>query len=172
MTKAKFLSLILALLTIFSLFMGCSNNNKYNAVLYSNATEWIDETFLNDNRVKAYYLNENYIDSQSNPNDKYIYGTTSPSSRVFTVSDEVEYNRIFSNSPLNINFEHEMVILYIFSDVYPAREYRLKKIEVNGEVLTVKTELEQKNVDDATMPYQRCIVVKMNKVEINEVKFE
>lgn len=127
MTKAKFLSLILVLLTILSLFAGCSSNNKYNAVLYSNTTEWIDETFLNDNRVKAYYLNENYIDGQSDPNDKYIYDTTSPSSRVFTVSDEAEYNRIFSNSPLDIDFEHEMVILYIFSDVYPAREYRLKK---------------------------------------------
>lgn len=65
-----------------------------------------------------------------------------------------------------------MVILYIFSDVYPERGYKLKKIEVNDEVLTLKTELEQKNVDDAAIPYQRCIVVKMNKVEINEVKFE
>lgn len=172
MTKAKFISLILVLLSVFSLFAGCSNNNKYNAVLYSNANEWIDETFLNDNRVKAYYLNENYIDGQSDPNDKYIYDTTSPSSRVFTVSDEAEYNRIFSNSPMNIDFEYERVILYIFSDVYPEREYRLKKIEVNGEVLIVKTKLEQKNVDDAAMPYQRCIALKINKVEINEVKFE
>lgn len=65
-----------------------------------------------------------------------------------------------------------MLILYIFSDVYHEREYKLKKIEVNGGVLTVKTELEQKNVDDSAIPYQRCIVVKMNKVEINEVKFE
>ena len=48
----------------------------------------------------------------------------------------------------------------------------MKKIEVNDEILTVKTELERKDVDDATMPYQRCIVIKMNKVEINEVKFE
>ena len=31
---------------------------------------------------------------------------------------------------------------------------------------------EQKNVDDVAIPYQRCIVVKMNKVEINEVRFE
>lgn len=159
------------MLTIFSLLIGCSNN-RYNAVLYSNATEWIDKTFLNDNKVKAYYFNENYIDGQSDPNDKYIYDEASPSSRVFIIDDESEYNRIFSNFPLNIDFEHEMVILYIFSDVYPAREYKLKKIEVNGEVLTVKTELEQKNVDDVAIPYQRCIVVKMNKVEINEVRFE
>lgn len=172
MTKAKFLSLILVLLTFLSLFAGCSNNNRYSAVLYSNATEWIDKTFLNNNKVKAYYLNEKYIDGQSNPSDKYIYDEASPSSREFIVSDEVEYNRIFSNSPLDIDFEHEMVILYIFSDVYPEREYKLKKIKVNDEVLTLKTEFEQKNVDDAAIPYQRCIVVKMNKVEINEVKFE
>ena len=44
MIKAKFLSLILVLLTIFSLLIGCSSN-RYDAVLYSNATEWIDKKF-------------------------------------------------------------------------------------------------------------------------------
>ena len=171
MKKTKILSLGLMLITIITLLTGCFNN-KYNANLYSNATEWVDETFLKDNRVKAYYLNENYIDGQSDPNDKYIYDAISPSSRVFIVDDETEYNKIFSNSPLDIDFEHEMIILYIFSDVYPAREYKLKKIEINGKVLTVKIESNHKNVDDATMPYQRCTVVKMNKVEINEAKFE
>lgn len=172
MTKVKFLSLCLALIMILSLFVGCSNNNKYNAVLYSDATEWINETFLKDNRVKAYYPNENYIDGQNNPNDKYIYDTNLPSSRVFVVSDEGEYSSIFSNSPLDVDFEYEMVILYIFPDVNPNREYKLKKIEVNDEVLTVKMNLGRRSVDDATMPCQRCIVIKLNKVEINEVKFE
>ena len=171
MAKSKFISLGLVLIMIFSLLTGCSTN-KYNAVLYSNANEWIDETFLKDNRVKAYYLNENYIYGESDPSDKYIYDTTTPSSRVFIVTDEDEYNRVFSNSPLDIDFEQEIVILYIFSDVNPTRDYKLKKIEVNDEILTVKTELERKDVDDTTMPYQRCIVIKMNKVEINEVKFE
>lgn len=171
MTKSKFLSLGLVLIIIFGLLTGCLNN-KYNAVLYSNANEWIDETFLKNNRVKAYYLNENYIYGESDPSDKYIYDTTAPSSRVFIIKDEDSYNRIFSNSQLYIDFEKEMVILYIFSDVNPTREYKLKKIEVNDEILTVKTELERKNVDDATMPYQRCFVIKMNKVEINEVNFE
>lgn len=175
MKKVKFISFIslgLVLIIILCLLGGWSNNNKYNAVLYSDATEWIDETFLKDNRVKAYYPNENYIDGQDNPNDKYIYDTNSPSSRVFIVSDEVEYSSIFSNSPLDVDFEYEMVILYIFPDVNPNREYKLKKIEVNDKILTVKTNLGRRSVDDATMPCQRCIAIKLNKVEINEVKFE
>ena len=48
MAKSKFISLGLVLIMIFSLLTGCSTN-KYNAVLYSNANEWIDETFLKDN---------------------------------------------------------------------------------------------------------------------------
>ena len=45
MAKSKFISLGLVLIMIFSLLTSCSTN-KYNAVLYSNANEWIDETFL------------------------------------------------------------------------------------------------------------------------------
>lgn len=115
---------------ILSILTGCSNN-KFNAALYNNVSECINETFLKNNRVKAYYLNENYIEDQSNPNDKYIYDTTSQSSRTFIVYDEEEYNRIFSYSQLNINFDKEMVILYIFSDVNPTKNYKLQKNRSN-----------------------------------------
>ena len=39
---------------------GC-NNIKYNAKLYSDVGDWIDKSFLNENMVSAYYLNENYV---------------------------------------------------------------------------------------------------------------
>lgn len=170
MKEVKFSSLVVIFIMIFSLLTCCSNN-KFNAALYNNVSECINETFLKNNRVKAYYLNENYIEDQNNPNDKYIYDTTSLSLRTFIIYDE-EYNRIFSFSQLNIDFEMEMVILHIFSNVNPTKNYKLQKIEVIDERLIVKLKLEGKNNDSATMPYQRCIAVKLDKVEINEVKFE
>ncbi len=97
------------------------------------------------------------------PNDKYIDYNTSPSSRSFIITDELEYNRFFSKSELDIDFEKEILIFHIFSDVNPYRNYNLKGIDVNDKVLFVKIELEHKSVDDATMPYQRCIAIKMKK---------
>lgn len=44
---------------MFSICIGLSGctNNKYDAVLYSYANDWIDEDFLKDNSVKVYYPN-------------------------------------------------------------------------------------------------------------------
>lgn len=175
MIKVKNLIIGLVGLMLFSFFTGCSDQNfndtVYNSKLYNDAEEWIDEKFLKENRVRAYYRNEDYIEGVSDPSDKYIMDETMPSSIVFIIGDENEYNKIFSKSKLDIDLEKEIIILYIFSDVNPSRKYYLKGIDVNDKVLSVQIKLESKRGDDATMPYQRCIVIKMNKVEINEVKF-
>ena len=172
MSKVKIIRAGLALLLIFSLLPGCSNL-RYGAKLYNNVDDWIDESFLNENRVKAYYPNDNYVHGESDPRDKYIYDESSPSSRVFIITDEDEYNGIFTDSPLDVDFETEMVILYIFSNTSP-RDYKLKRIELKDKTLTVEMRLEWKwkDVDDTVMPYQRCVAIEMNKAEINEVKFE
>lgn len=168
--NTKIIKIGLAILVIFSLLLCCSSC-RYGAKLYSRVNDWIDESFLKENRVKGFYPNDNYVYDESDPSDKYIYDETAPSSRVFIITDEDEYNRIFTNSPLDIDFKKQMVILYIFSNTSP-RDYKLKRIELKDKVLTVKMRLERKKGKDAVMLYQRCILIKMNKAEINEVKFE
>lgn len=170
MKKTKYIALALLLPILFCSFAGCSAI-KFNAVLYSHADEWVDEDFIKDNKVKAFYLNDDYTEGISDPNEKYIRDKDSPSSRVFIINDEDEYNRIFSKSPINVNFEKEMVILYIFSDVNPYRKYKLKGINLEDNILTVQTKLEYKNINDTTMPYPRCFMLKMKKTEVREVKF-
>ncbi len=44
MVKGKFIAIGMVLLMIFSIFTCCSAN-KFNAILYSQANEWIDERF-------------------------------------------------------------------------------------------------------------------------------
>ena len=172
MAKAKFIKIGLALLLIFSLLPGCSSL-RYGARLYNHVNDWIDESFLKENRVKASYPNDNYVHGESDPRDKYIYDESSPSSRVFIITDEDEYNRIFTNSPLDIDFEEEMVILYIFPKSN-ARDYKLKRMELKDKTLTVEIRLEWKwnDVKDGCMPGPECVAIKMNKAEIDEVKFE
>ena len=110
--NTKIIKIGLAILAIFSLLLCCSSC-RYGAKLYNNVDDWIDESFLNENRVKAYYPNDNYVYDESDPSDKYIYEETAPSSRVFIITDEDKYNRIFTNSPLDIDFESKTIILYI-----------------------------------------------------------
>ncbi|MCI8988202.1 MAG: hypothetical protein HFK05_00430 [Clostridia bacterium] len=47
----------------------------------------------------------------------------------------------------------------------------MKNISLDGQTLNVKIKLENKDVKDATMPYQRCLMVKLDKVEIMSVEF-
>lgn len=176
MKKFKILVIGLVVFMLSSFLTGCYDQDfkdtLYNSILYNGVEEWIDDDFLRENRVYAYYRNENYIEGVSDPDEKYILEETLPSSLVFIITEENEYNKIFTKSELDIDFESENVILYIFTDTNPSRKYNLKGIDVNDKVLYVQIGLERKNVNDATMPYQRCILIKMNKVEINEANFK
>ena len=104
MKNMKITALILILSTIFSL-VGCYDcdedvfENTYNATLYSMANDWIDEGFLYENRVKAYYLNENYIEGESDPNESIIYDESSPSFRTFIIKDQKTFDGIFIDPP-------------------------------------------------------------------------
>lgn len=64
-----------------------------------------------------------------------------------------------------------MVLLYIFSDVYPYREYSIKTIYIENQNLTIRFQLQAGNKKDVTAPYQRCLMVRMNQVEIDQVHF-
>ena len=165
--NTKIVKIGLAILLIFSLLPGCSNL-RYGAKLYNNVDDWIDESFLNENRVKAYYPNDNYVYGE---NDRLIYEETAPSSRVFIITDEDEYNRIFTNSPLDIDFESKIIILYIFPKSN-TRDYKLKRMELKDRILTVEMRLERTKAKDGCMPGPECVAIKMNKAEIDEVKFE
>lgn len=174
MNKIKLLKLgmVLMMSGIYIGISGCTKN-KYDAVLYSYVNDWIDEDFLMDNRVKAYYPNENYVEGDSFPWEKFIYDEQSPTIRTFIITNEIEFKNIFSKREITINFNTEMVILYVFADVYPNRNYELEKIELNDGVLIIKTELgEKSDVDDASSPFQRCFMIKMKKMKIKEVIFK
>lgn len=143
---------------------------EYNAVLYSKANEWIDDGFLTENRVKAYYPNVNYIEGESDPSEKYIYDKDAPASRTFIIDKRQSFAEIFTEYESEIDFDSKVVILHILSDVYPYREYYLSDIELDG-TMTVYYELEKNDKMDATAPYQRCFMLILDKVQMDGVVF-
>lgn len=166
MKITKHVSFILSVIMLLCALTSCSVFDiaiKYNARLYSDATQWVNEDFLKENMVYgAYYRNES---------GQLCQDDSSPKSRAFVIEDDEQYDTFFKQNSFDVNFEKEVVVLYIFSDTNN-RNYILKGLELNDKELTVQVQLQKSLVDDTIMPYQRCLVLKMNKVEIEAVKFE
>ena len=186
MKKRKIFAAALVLLILLQLFAGCSNDvqsdesNEYDigsensngndaetlgAIFYSYANDWIDESFLEENRVNgAYYINENYVPhTEGESRYQYVKDKESPTSRTFIITAEEEYNRIFSNASLTVDFEKEIVILHVDCDT----------ISITEGILSVSAELvsNKEGVDDATMPYPRCFVLRMKKTDVTKITF-
>ena len=167
----KIILIAICTLLCLSILSGC--NVKYNAVMYSRVEEWIDEDFLRENRVKAYYLNDDYVedDDSDEPPEEYIYDKNSPSSRSFIITEENQFKNIFTACPISVDFDKEMVLLHIFGDMYPYREYYLKKTALEDKTLKIYYKLEYSNKKDETMPFQRCMMVKLDRLDISDVNF-
>lgn len=154
MPKSKFLSLWLAIIITFGLLTGCSNI-KYNAQLFDFTVDWIKEDFINDNLV------------DNLENNKY------PTERVFIVKNQEEYNETFNKNVSNFdfNFDTQMLIVYTFVDIYH-RNNSLVSLDVVEDVLTITYKMKKKSgIGDASEPYQRWFVVKLDMLSVDSVVF-
>lgn len=178
----KLLILVAAMLMCLCAFAGCTDGGKgqgtadtdktsddnivkYNAVLYDNAEEWIDEDFRSNNRISGvYYQDGNYV-------------TATEKERTFFVNSAEEYATIFAenNTELKVDFEKDMLIVYTFSI-----EYRLpveiSDINLADKTLSVNYKIKfpatDENVGNACQPYQRWAVLKMDKSDIDSAEFK
>lgn len=157
----KYLFLGIILIMSFSFLMGCSKN-KYNATLYDDVNEWIDEDFSTTNLTYGAYYDDVLLED-----DSY------PVARDFILCSQQECEGVIKNlSELNVNFEEEMLILYTFTTVYH-RDIKLKNIEVTDDVLKISLQFDKKSgVGDAAMPYQRFLILKLERLEIASVEIE
>ena len=51
-------------------------------------------------------------------------------------------------------------------------DYELKSVKHENGILSITAKLCNSNSDGATAPYPRCFLLKMNKMEITDVKLE
>ncbi len=171
MKKVNIVALGLVLLMAFSVFAGCSVK-KYDAVMYSKSKEWVKTSFLEDKKVRgAYYLNPDYVEGLDDPVEKYYYDEESPRDRTFVIDNQDTYDMIFNENALAVDFEKEIVYLYTFADVYPTRNYYIDRISLEEDKVVICYKLEKKNVNDSTAPFQRCLIVKMKKLNLSNVEF-
>lgn len=173
MKKLNIMALGLILLIAFSVFAGCSVK-KYNAEMYSKSKDWVKTSFLEDKKVRgAYYPNPDYVEGSDNPTEKYYYDEVSPKNRTFIIDNQETYDMIFNENALAVDFEKEIVYLFIFADVSPSRYYYIDRISLEEDKVVIYYKLEKKYppVGDATAPFQRCLIVKMKKLNLSNVEF-
>ena len=103
-----------------------------------------------------------------------IYGIThdetDPRTRTFVVKTEEEYQSIFTKSTVEVDFEKQIAILFIFSDCSP-REYQLKNIKLEQQTLRIYYKLPYSKLNDTVKIYQRCFMLVMDKTDFEEVEF-
>ena len=98
--------------------------------------------------------------------------TETPTSQTLLITDEETLNTLFTSLPegITVDFEHEMLVVYTYSAIY-VRDLRIREIVEINDTLTVT--LRQKrpatSSGDACQPYQRVVMIKLDKTEVGTV---
>ena len=146
MKMKRFLSLFLTLILLLS-FTGCGKV-KYKATMYSNVNDLVYATFLAENRVGGYGVEE----------------------KTFIIEDKETYDLIFIEDSLDVDFDSEVVYLYIFFDCY-TREYYLYDITMKEEAVTIRYYMLPSIKNGTIRGYDRCMAVKAKKTGATRVVF-
>lgn len=185
--KRKIVLLVIALLFIFS---SCAPRTvKYNInVLYQNHTlnteqgfGWdyfvnFQEGFIDNNRLDTEYHNPDYIEGVSPREDMYLYFPGEPKERTFVVRNEEEFSEIFTHEATGVDFEKDVLIVYMHIAYYVYDVYITKVNVVNN---TLEIEFNYKNtstscgscitVEAATSPHLRVDVFILDNIEFDDV---
>lgn len=170
MKKTKWIALFMVMFMFLCFLTGCSAL-KYSATMYSKSESWVLPSFLEENHVKAFYKNPNYDATAENPRDEYYYDESAPSNRTFIIDNQEDYSAIYGKGTLDVDFEKQVVYLYIFSDIYPGRKYYIDDIKIKNEQLNIYYKLEECKETGSTAPFQRCFTVIMQKTDTTSVAF-
>ena len=96
-----------------------------------------------------------------------------PPSRTILIDDQAEFDAAFVKCPFDIDLENEMIVVYTLT-FKNRRETKIKNVSFSDGVLSL--ELTNKRAKwgapDTCMPYQRYVVVKLDKRDVDEVKVD
>ncbi len=162
------------LLLVFTLcIVGCTKKVPYNAILYDDAELYILDEFIDNNKISnAYYDNPNYDANDPESISSWIYNNE-PKTRTIIISNQQEYDNVFKENQVDVNFENQIIYLYIFSDVYRTRNYNIDNIILENNVVNIRYKLSDNTigVGNASMPIARYFVVVMDNVDVEKVEF-
>ena len=150
-----------------------SQVNVEGIEIYENVYEYINDTFSYNNRTYwAFYGDEQLLDSSY------------PKERVFLIKSQKDFDQIFTQGIDNtsVDYQSEIYVLYTFTTYYH-REFIIESASVVDQELNIQFRLKSPNeptgdesrpfepVGDAARPFQRFILIKINRIDINNANF-
>ncbi len=158
--KKIFFSMFLAVFALFA--CGCAPKElPYSAKLFDKAENFMTETYLRENNTH-YPSNNDGL----------------PHTRCQVIKTEDNADGIFETFPEELDFSRDMLVIYIFTDINYGFGCRLEDITENEQEMTIviRHELAKSSegfdVPAASLPTQRCLVVKLTDCSFNDVKVE
>ena len=169
--------IVLFMMLILSIVLvGCSKDNDntilYNAVMVNSGSidtaqtvNYFKEDFLLENKVSGVrYKNENY-DPTNPESEEYIFDESSPETITYVLDSLDKYERVF-NTNYEIDYDKEILILYLFADTNCT--YSLDSVELNNNNLKITY---KSKINVTTAPERTFILIKMDKVEFENIEF-
>ena len=169
--------IVLFMMLILSIVLvGCSNDNDntilYNAVMVNSGSidtaqtvNYFKEDFLLENKVSGVrYKNENY-DPTNPESEEYIFDESSPETITYVLDSLDKYEQVF-NKNYEIDYDKEILILYLFADTNCT--YSLDSVELNNNNLKITY---KSKINVTTEPERTFILIKMDKVEFENIEF-
>ncbi len=158
-------SLLTVALAVVILFLLCACGVSYHAAVYSDqADEIIREDFKTANRTGGVYIE----------GEDTVTGEEYPRTRAFIVDTQEAYDEIFhKNVQIPVDFETEMLVVCTFTSNY-VRPVRIDRVKQNGDTLSVTLKEKRPTsifltVGAACAPYQRYVVLKMDRRSVTDV---
>ena len=180
MKKTKFTALLMLLIIVSTFLTGCVSVSgtyaklKYGAKMYSQCDEWILPSFFDKNKISGVaYKNPDYVEGVDDYSEKYYTDYDAPRTRAFIVNDEETYNEIFKENSLKVDFDKETVFVHILSTTTATNIYVIDDIAVDsGKVSIYFIKRNFLSIFmDGTAPSPICLVVKMDKIDVDNVEF-
>lgn len=164
--RLKHLVLFLSLVIMSTLVLACkpTKSNPQNkdsglefATFYDNVEKYAYATYLQDNATKF-------------PFD----GSELPFDIVNVIRTQSELDKAIPDGHIEIDFNKEVLVLYLFTDIYMGFNCRLKSINVKGNQLNIVIfhELAEKSAQgtrppSTSYPTQRCMAIKTTLTDFN-----
>lgn len=165
---AKLLTLGVLIIMIPGLLAGCVEEKlPYNAIMYGNIYEnrtWLKEDFYEANLTYG---------SFSSAIEGYIEDEAHPSFRTKIIVSNDEYETVFNNFPVEVDFTKSMIVMHCFTTASDS-SYEIKKIAIDAQNLTInyRTAKSKKPLaGNASMPLSKWVIVTMNKLDIETAEF-
>jgi hypothetical protein len=148
---AFLVTILVAVLLVAFIFAGCQP--KYNAELINSAQNFLQDDFRNANTT--------YIDSS---------GVSTSHSHLIT--NKQGFDQAFKDYfPRTIDFSKKIVLIYFFTVKYSYDTYKLEKISVKKNNISVEIKRDKKGIwitSEPSYPHQIALVVIMDSKAIND----